>query len=227
MVAAMAASIPLQGTSWLRLIAVGNAVSAETTLPLLWDQVAEALRAQSCHTVMVLVAEQWLTDHVAAMGFAFHETIITLQRKGSALPEQRPSPVSIHSAEFADTEGIIAVDHQAFSPPWQMTCDELYQAMRIAYSCTVAFREGDIIGYQLSTRHRSEGHLARLAVNPQVQGLGVGGALLHDLIQRLNKRGVNGLTVNTQRSNLSSQRVYTRYGFSPTGFDLPVWTRPL
>jgi ribosomal-protein-alanine N-acetyltransferase len=223
----MAASKPLQGTSWLRLIAVGNAVPAEATLPLLWDQVAAALRAQSCHTVMVLVAEQWLPDHLKAMGFAFHEEIITLQRQGSALPEHQPFPVTIRPAEQVDEEAMIAVDHQAFNPPWQMTTEELHQAMRIAYSCTIARRAGEIVGYQISTRHRSDGHLARLAVSPQVQGLGIGSALLHDLIQRLHKRGVTGLTVNTQRSNIRSQRVYTRYGFLPTGYDLPVWARQL
>lgn len=226
-VAAMAASRPLHGTSWLRLIAVGNSIPAEAALPVLWEQVAYTLRAHDCHTVLVLVAEQWLADHVEAMGFAFHEEIITLQRKGRLLPKPRPSPVTIHPAERSDADGILAVDHLAFSPPWQMICEELHQAMRIAYTCTIARQDGAIVGYQLSTRHRSDGHLARLAVNPQLQGLGVGSALLHDLIERLNKRGVNGLTVNTQRSNVRSQRVYTHYGFLATGYDLPVWSQQL
>jgi ribosomal protein S18 acetylase RimI-like enzyme len=47
--------------------------------------------------------------------------------------------------------------------------------------------------------------------------------LLHHLVQTLNKRGVRSITVNTQDSNVRSQRLYQRYGFERNGFDLPVW----
>jgi hypothetical protein len=41
---------------------------------------------------------------------------------------------------------------------------------------------------------------------------------------RYYTRRVRSLTVNTQLSNLRSQRLYSAYGFRRNGHDLPVWT---
>ena len=49
-------------------------------------------------------------------------------------------------------------------------------------------------------------------------------ALLIDLLRRFERRSVRAMTVNTQSSNLRSQRLYTGFGFERTGYDLPVWT---
>ncbi len=80
-----------------------------------------------------------------------------------------------------------------------------------------------MVGYQLSTLYRDGLHLARLATLPEVQGQGIGGVLLGQLIDQFARRGVLSVTVNTQRSNLQSQRLYQRYGFDLTGLDMDVW----
>jgi ribosomal protein S18 acetylase RimI-like enzyme len=115
------------------------------------------------------------------------------------------------------------VDHAAFSPPWQLSLSDLRQAMRLAASCTVATLDERIVGYQLSTRHRESGHLARLAVEPNLQGGGVGGAMLNRLLMYFHERSVHIVTVNTQETNTRSQRLYNYYGFFRNGYDLPVW----
>ena len=56
-----------------------------------------------------------------------------------------------------------------------------------------------------------------------MQGKRVGAILLHDLLTRFSKRGVQTMTVNTQASNIISQRLYQRYKFFRNGFDLPIW----
>jgi ribosomal protein S18 acetylase RimI-like enzyme len=62
-----------------------------------------------------------------------------------------------------------------------------------------------------------------LAVLPDMQGKRIGAVLLDNLISKFNRRGVRSLTVNTQQSNIRSQRLYARYGFHRNGFDLPIW----
>jgi ribosomal protein S18 acetylase RimI-like enzyme len=80
-----------------------------------------------------------------------------------------------------------------------------------------------MVGYQLSTFYYEGGHLARLAVAPHAQATGVGNLLLADLIQRFARRGIYAITVNTQSSNERSTRLYTRYDFAPTGYNLAMW----
>jgi ribosomal protein S18 acetylase RimI-like enzyme len=66
-------------------------------------------------------------------------------------------------------------------------------------------------------------HLARLAVDPRAQGMGVGAALLNGALRHFARRGLNVMTVNTQHSNDRSQRLYLRAGFRHNGYNMPVW----
>ena len=129
----------------------------------------------------------------------------------------------MRSATLDDMVRMTLVDQTAFPTPWQLTYDDLREARRVSISCTVATLDGEITGYQLSTQYRQSGHLARLAVLPDYQGKGMGGALVDDLIRRLLQRSIRTVTVNTQSSNIRSQRLYRRYGFLRNGYDLPVW----
>ena len=88
----------------------------------------------------------------------------------------------------------------------------------------MAVQNDAIIGYQISTVYRDGAHLARLAVDPAVQGQGVGKALLADTLRRFFRRGVYSMTVNTQASNGRSQRLYHQFNFERNGNDLPVWS---
>jgi len=87
----------------------------------------------------------------------------------------------------------------------------------------VAEREGQIIGYQVSTPTTRGGHLARLATLPQFQGQGIGYALVRDALSRFTQRGAQTITVNTQKNNLSSLALYRKAGFTPTGEEYPVY----
>ena len=102
--------------------------------------------------------------------------------------------------------------------PWKVAVPSVFVP-----SCTVAVKANTILGYQLSTLYFDGAHLARLAIAPQAQGSGVGGALLGNLILRFFKRGIYTMTVNTQTSNQRSRNLYARFGFHPNGYDLPYW----
>ena len=97
----------------------------------------------------------------------------------------------------------------------------------MASSATIATLDGEVIGYQLSTRQDEVGHLARLAIHPAHRRKGIASALLHHLMDDFWQRGVTDLSVNTQMSNLPSQRLYERYGFFRNGYDLELWHKQL
>ncbi|MDX1994745.1 MAG: GNAT family N-acetyltransferase [bacterium] len=220
----MAVSTPMSGTCWLRLVALRDDVPAASVLGALWEALNPTLQQWGVHVVALLIVNDWLVNHVPALGFRYDEDIVTLRRDGTELPPLRPVAVTVRSAGHEDLQRMTEVDQTAFAAPWQLTLGDLRQARRIAATCTVALHEGEIVGYQLSTLYRQSGHLARLAVMPTLQGVGVGSTLLDDLIRRFLRRGVRTITVNTQASNHRSQRLYARYQFERNGYDLPVWT---
>lgn len=216
-------SEPLGGISWLRVAAAYDRDTPHDVLDELWSQACAALKVQGVQAVAALLLRDWLDSLVRRWGFHYIEHIITLRRYGYDLPELHNPSLAIAQTERWHEDAVARVDHAAFAPPWQMTAPEVRQGMRAGAYNTLAVIDSQIVGYQITTTHGLNGHLARLAVLPQAQGRGVGGALLRDMIAWFQRRRVLAITVNTQESNVKSQRLYERYGFQRNGYDLPVW----
>jgi [ribosomal protein S18]-alanine N-acetyltransferase len=224
----MGCAEPLNDISWLRLVLVRDRVPTRTVLVALWDSMKRELLAQGVRSAWLLVSNDWLLDHASALGFEYNEMVVTLRRRSSDLPPPlHPRRVTIRPAELEDVDALTKIDQTAFSPPWQLARSDLWYALRAAAICTIAVQDGRMLGYQLSTRHRDAGHLARLAVLPQSQGQGVGAALLQHMIETFAARSIRTVTVNTQLSNIRSQRLYQTYYFQRNGYDMPVWKTDL
>jgi ribosomal protein S18 acetylase RimI-like enzyme len=216
-------SEPLGGATWLRVAAADYDEDVAGVMRLLWEHALPDLRAAHATHCAVLLINDWLEPHMRDFGFGFHEKVITLKRSTNAMPDEARNPFMVRAFTPADMSSIITLDQAAFSPPWQMTDGEIRVAERMAVSCTVAVYEECVVGYQLSTIYFDGGHLARLAVAPDMQGRGVGKAILSDLIYRFGRRSIYAVSVNTQETNIQSQRLYERLGFRRNGYDLPVW----
>lgn len=211
------------GMCWLRLVAIEDNAPLDAVFISLWQPLLKALKARELQTLWVLLGSHWLNDLCIETEMEYAEMIVTLKRISPRLPPLRNDGVQVRSAEFEDLSEVLTIDNAAFAPPWQMNMSELRQAMRIAESFTIAEKDEQLIGYQISTRYRDNAHLARLAVLPNIQSAGVGGAMLHHMIPRFRNRGINTFTVNTQRSNIRSQHLYSYYGYRRNGYDIPVW----
>ena len=216
-------SEPLNKSAWIRLVGLHHSADAAVVLKGLYHQAKQYLQQQGVERVFVLVGENWILPVLPDFGFEEYHQVVTLFRQQTALPPEKPHNVSIRQIYTENVDAVLNVDNAAFPTPWQMTRDELYQAVRIASSATLAVRQGDVVGYQIATRQRTRGHLARLAVHPDHQGSGIAAVLLRHMIETMQKRGMRSISVNTQDSNLISQKLYQRFGFQRNFFDLPVY----
>jgi ribosomal-protein-alanine N-acetyltransferase len=228
LVGALAVSQPVDGAGWLRVAAVHDTADPGVVLPALWESLKPALIEAGIVRVAVLLLRDWIGKYVSALGFHFLEEVVTLRRGDQPTPSlMLPEGVTIRMLHEHDLARIAAVDRAAFVPPWQMSAQDVYHAVRIAGYCTVAQIGTQIVGYQLCTVYFDGAHLARLAVLPEMQGRGIGTALVSGAIQHFCARGIQTMTVNTQANNIQSQRVYSRLGFRRNGYDLPVWVAAL
>lgn len=224
LVGVMGVSDPLNGASWLRMVIIAQGYDPTIVLSFLWEQLRVSLMRMAVQTSSILVINPWIARFLPALGFQYLENVVTMHRSAQLIPPEPTSPnVKLRNGYLEDIYGIMTVDHAAFPPPWQMSATDMRLSQRQAASCTVAVQDKVIVGYEIATRHNTNGHLARLAVHPDYQGKHIGQGLLNNLLQRFDKRGVKAMTVNTQQSNVRSQRVYENYGFIRNGFDLAVW----
>lgn len=221
----LATGQPLNGAAWLRIAGVSDQADANIVLESLWRNLSRYLMLRGVHTLALLMIRDWIKPYVESLGFVYQEDVVTFRRPPLPIPVVAlPSEFSIRPAYAEDIPALARVDNAAFPPPWQMDESEIGQAQRISAICTLAQRGETVIGYQLSTLYFDGSHLARLAVDPAVQGQGIARALLSDVLDRFEQRGIRSMSVNTQATNTRSQRLYVGYGFERNGYDLPVYT---
>jgi ribosomal protein S18 acetylase RimI-like enzyme len=204
--------------AWVRLFVTSGKISLEESWHALWDATRLDLARKGRFTTAAIVLQEWFHRLLFASGFSSRQSIVMLERE-ERMPIRAalPAGFTIRAMLQYDLPAVAEVDAAAFDPLWQNSLPALEQAYPQAVLATVAEADGQVLGYQLSTRNPLGAHLARLAVRPDLQGRGVGRALVADLAQQAERHGMYRLTVNTQSDNAASLALYKKAGFRETG----------
>lgn len=224
-VAALACPPDPPNVSWIRLFAVANGLSPEGVWHEMWPLALQTMLADKrIARVAAIPLQGWMAELLSENGFTQSYQVVMLSWSPGEAPAERPTPSGfIRPMTLDDLVRVQEVDEAAFAPEWQNSLECLDLAFRQAAIATVFELNGQIYGYQISTPTPVGGHLARLAVHPEVQRQGVGYALLRDVLLQFDRRGAKRVTVNTQQNNLTSLALYRQVGFRPTGEQYPVY----
>lgn len=210
--------------AWIRLFVSSGKILIQDSWQMLWDAIRHDLAHESQIMIAAIVLQEWCHELLMASGFASNQSIVMLERDGqSSVDLTQPNGFFIRPMLQSDLPAVADADAAAFDPLWQNSLMALEHAYPQAIFPTVAEANGEVIGYQLSTRNPVGIHLARLAVQPAMQGRGVGRGLVANLIQQIWRHGISHLTVNTQSDNAASLALYNRIGFRETGERYPVY----
>jgi ribosomal protein S18 acetylase RimI-like enzyme len=210
--------------AWIRLFVNSGKVPTQESWRLLWDRAQSELARKGQFVSAAIIMQDWFRDLLLSSGFTSHQSIVMLERDGGVpVGMTIPAGISMRPMMAFDLPVVSEVDKSAFELLWQNALPTLERAYPQAVWATVAEMNGQVVGYQLSTRNPLGVHLARLAVRPDMQGKGLGYALVADLIQHASQHGVTHLTVNTQNDNATSLALYQRMGFRETGERYPVY----
>ncbi|HBF36869.1 MAG TPA: ribosomal-protein-alanine N-acetyltransferase [Firmicutes bacterium] len=120
--------------------------------------------------------------------------------------------------QLEDLEAVLEIETSSFPTPWSRNSFiyELTENQRAIY--LVAKNEfNKITGYIGMWVVFDEGHITNLAAHPLYRRQGVGKALLNELIDVSRRNGVQYLTLEVRRSNLSAQDLYQKIGFVHMG----------
>ena len=228
LVAALACPEDPPGIAWIRLFTCASTHDIVQAWSRLWEAARQELGRDGMSIAAAISLQDWFQDLLRDSRFRFNQDIIMLEWEAGPHPEvQPPAGVYLRRMQPGDLPSVAEVDSSAFEPLWRNTLDALERAFPQSLYASVAEGSGGLLGYQLSTGNPRGAHLARLAVRPEAQGTGIGGALVSDLIQHLGGHGRVHITVNTQSDNQASQTLYERMGFHPTGERYPVFVHPL
>jgi ribosomal-protein-alanine N-acetyltransferase len=210
--------------AWVRLFVNSGKIPIQESWDRLWDAVCLDLSPKSRTIIAAIILQDWLPELLLASGFTNHQSIVMLERDEQVpVGVVLPAGFSIRPMLQNDLPLVADVDAASFDLLWQNSLQALQYAYPQAIFPTVVEMEGQVVGYQLSTRNPLGAHLARLAVRPSTQGQGLGRALVADLIQQIGHHGMSRLTVNTQSDNAASLALYRKIGFRETGERFPVY----
>jgi ribosomal protein S18 acetylase RimI-like enzyme len=222
--AALACPAEVPGIAWVRLFVYAGHRSADHAWTLLWSTAKEEIARAGGATVAAIAMQTWFQQSLAASGFENHQQIVMLEWQHQPWVSSGANEIRIRKMTDADLYQVVDTDNAAFDPLWHNSLDTIRLAFSQSLIGTVAENSQGIVGYQISTGHGQRAHLARLAVRPEVQGHGVGRALLSDLFNRVTQNGIARLSVNTQSDNAMSLSLYKKMGFQRTGEEYPVYT---
>lgn len=141
---------------------------------------------------------------------------------GAGLRRTRPDELGVLSA----------LDHRAFPPGWGL--DEVGIAEAAGATPRHRIRvaphdeRGEIpLGYSITGRAGRLAFLQRLAVDPEAQTRGIGGALVADSLRWARRWRCHSMAVNTQDDNERALSLYKRAGFVAKTHGLVVLERAL
>ena len=227
--AALACPPEPSDVAWIRLFAVSMHTSPDRAWQRLFERALDDLREMHPNpTVVSLSLREWYEDMLKRQGFQHHQDIVVFLFEGEP-PKPVPMDPLIRLREMRDEDlpAVERIDHLAFEPIWRLSKEDMRSAAAKSTYCTVAEREGEIIGYTMSSSSGIYAHLARLAVHPQLQRQRLGFALVQDLLDHfINNLSYWGVTLNTQSDNTASLALYRKIGFSATGERFPVYVYP-
>jgi ribosomal-protein-alanine N-acetyltransferase len=209
--------------SWIRYFAVSEGTPTIPIWEVLWQHALCLAPDARISTIAALVTQSWFTPLLLTSGFTQTTEVIFLEWNGEGLRVDLPLNATLRTMSLEDLEAVAHVDRDAFPPLWQHSLRALKAAYQLSSLATVIEVDQQIVAYQISTSSALGAHLARLAVDPGMQGQGIARALVNHAFRHFQRRGIERMSVNTQADNSRSQLLYEKLGFKPTGQRFPVF----
>lgn len=129
------------------------------------------------------------------------------------------APVTIIEADASAIDSISLVIQKAFDPrfgeAWRR--EQCLSILGLpGVWLTLAQCGDEVKGFTLSRIILDEAELLLIAVLPEMQGKGIGAALIDDMIKRANQRNATRLHLEVRDGN-PAIALYRRFGFIPVG----------
>jgi [ribosomal protein S18]-alanine N-acetyltransferase len=128
--------------------------------------------------------------------------------------------VTIRRLTYADLPQVIAIERRAFPAPWSLAMFVL-ELSKPAGVCLAAVEHKAVKGYLVCSRYDTVWHLMNVAVDPPLQGGGIGSALLTRMLAEIDAEAGDGRvsrsTLEVRRSNAAAIRLYERFGYLAAG----------
>ena len=130
--------------------------------------------------------------------------------------QRQKGEVTLRLMTEEDTRQAAVLEEQLFSSPWSRQA--LLDTLKQDNACYVtAVKDNQVAGYCGLYLTEDEGYINQVAVDPALQGCGIGRKMLAFLLQEAARRGMKACTLEVRKSNERALALYKSLGFTPEG----------
>jgi ribosomal-protein-alanine N-acetyltransferase len=124
-----------------------------------------------------------------------------------------------------DLPQVLEIEVACFSTPWK---DATFRGLlrRTDTDLFVAELDDRVAGYAACWTVIDQSELGNVAVAPSARGLGMGGALVDAVVERVKERGAHECFLEVRESNEVAQSIYRDRGFSVVGRRRSYYAQP-
>ena len=191
----------------------------------LWQRLMAARGTQTIYYTGHDRDNDLLHDILLARGFRLHEMLRSYDKIGTDVPAQGNQQVRVRPVDVAhDLAGLLAIEQDAFAPPWRHDAAEFTEiAAEYPFFIVAESATGEVVGYQCSSKESEIGFLVRIAVRADQHGQGIGTRLMVEAMHYFARAQVLRVLLNAEEANARAHRLYEWFGFTliePRGFVL-------
>jgi len=130
--------------------------------------------------------------------------------------------------ETRDLPDVLAIENISFPNPWhETTFRGEIQNNDLSYPLVVIHRNLDkVIGYIVYWKIREEVQINNIAVHPDFKSMGIGEAILGDVIQEARGEGAHYVSLEVRPSNTAARGLYAKLGFELIGIRRNYYSNP-
>lgn len=131
----------------------------------------------------------------------------------------------IREMTFEDLDQVMEIENANFSVPWTAEGFFTY-LLRMDALFLVAEEAEKIAGYCGVIMAADEGDITNVSVKKELQGQGIGNALVTELIKRTGDMGINTIFLEVRASNQPAIALYEKMGFEHMGVRKGYYSDP-
>lgn len=135
--------------------------------------------------------------------------------------------MNVREMIWDDLDQVMVIENENFSVPWTETGFFTYLMREDALFLVAEDEEENILGYCGVIMVIGEGDITNVSVKKELQGQGIGKALLQELICQTVSRGVHTLFLEVRESNVAALALYEKQGFVRMGVRKNYYTDPV
>jgi ribosomal protein S18 acetylase RimI-like enzyme len=215
-------SWPAKDTCWLRGLALAEGVDLRAGVDLLIPALHAELASRGVRDIYYAgdeAVDAWLAPALQANGYTQATEVVVYEKRDLSIPDFGNLDVRVRTAAGVDIAEVMRLDHACFEPQWTKDDTILGPAIIQGPLFVLAEIDAAVVGYAYATSHFGGRllHLVRIAVDPEHQGRQIGVRLLAAVTTFAVSQGATVITLNTQAYNVHAQRLYSWFGFAPTG----------